>query len=412
MFNKRSLWFAALTALLLVLMVLPVFATSLDDARKELKDLENQKKQMEQEKKATQTRLGQLEAELNLLNTQLSKARSDLDRLNSSIRQQQQKIDAQQRLVEQKEREILATELHLEEQTTHLEKRLRAMYMNGAVSYLEVLFNSSGFADFISRFKFLRSIIESDAELVNEIKFTREQLGEDKVFLEKELAAQVQRRKDLESARGQAAQEETRVREMVSRQKSIESQMRTELAKIGTEIKAIEEEAKEVAELIKKLEEEARRAAGAPPGSFHWPTPGYTFITSPFGMRISPITGNWSMHSGIDIGIPRRNWPSASDYTGTPAYIVAAASGTVALVRNTGGVGYGHYVMINHGGGHATIYAHMHPVPLVKEGDFVTAGQRIGIVGSTGSSTGPHLHFEVIIAGVRQNPLNYNYYGR
>jgi murein DD-endopeptidase MepM/ murein hydrolase activator NlpD len=411
MFNKRSLGFIVLTALLLVLMVLPIFASSLDDARKELRDLENQKRQMEQEKRETQTRLGQLEAELNLLNSQLTKARADLDRLNSSIRQQQQKIDAQQRLVEQKEQEIYAAELHLEQQTTHLENRLRAMYLNGAVSYLEVLFNSSGFADFISRFRFLRSIIESDTELVNEIKSTREQLAEDKVLLEKELASQVSRRKELEFARGQAVQEETRVRDMVSRQRSIETQMRTELAKIGTELKAIGEETAEVTALIKKLEEEARRNQRTP-GALHWPTPGFTFISSPFGTRICPITGRWAMHTGIDIAIPRSNWPGASNYSGTPAYIVAAADGVVSLVRNTGGVGYGHYVVIDHGGGHATLYAHMHPFPLVREGDRVVAGQRIGMVGSTGSSTGPHLHFEVFVGGVRQNPLNFNYYGR
>ncbi len=152
------------------------------------------------------------------------------------------------------------------------------------------------------------------------------------------------------------------------------------------------EEKKLQAEIKKMLEELAKQNSVYVGGTFTWPCPGYYNITSEFGMRFHPTLKVNKLHTGMDIGAPRG------------AKVVAANAGTV--IRATTNASYGNYVMIDHGGGYTTLYAHM-SVLSVSKGDKVTKGQQVGKVGSTGYSTGNHLHFEVLVGGEWVNPMNY-----
>ncbi|HCX79798.1 MAG TPA: hypothetical protein DG577_10335, partial [Firmicutes bacterium] len=150
-----------------------------------------------------------------------------------------------------------------------------------------------------------------------------------------------------------------------------------------------------------------RVRAGNPPSFLTWPVPGFDRvpynITSSYGWRIHPIRKVWQFHPGIDIARYNRRGESIG---GKP--IVAAASGTVDFVRSYDGGGYGIYVLISHGGGYQTLYAHMR-YTTVKKGQVVTIGQQIGVVGTTGSSTGNHLHFELWVMGEKKNPVEFEY---
>jgi len=142
-----------------------------------------------------------------------------------------------------------------------------------------------------------------------------------------------------------------------------------------------------------QVPENSEVAVAGPSGiSLIWPTPGYTTITSPYGYRIHPITGEFKFHAGVDIGAPG----------GAP--ILAAAGGTVTI--STYSRSYGNYVEIDHGNGLRTRYAHM-SLRLASAGDTVTQGQEIGLVGATGDATGNHLHFEVRVNGVTYDPMRY-----
>ena len=192
--------------------------------------------------------------------------------------------------------------------------------------------------------------------------------------------------------------------------KSQLSEVNGVIASLDNDQSALEEKQKTYDAAINKLEAEIRAAlasasnSGKNPvfssGKFTWPVPGYYNITSHFGYRIHPITGVRKLHGGMDIA-------SAGIY-GKP--IVAAADGVVVSAGWNSG-GFGNWVVINHGmsGGNqfATLYAHMCRAPIVSAGQSVTAGQTIGYVGSTGMSTGNHLHFEVRVNGERVNPMNY-----
>jgi len=177
------------------------------------------------------------------------------------------------------------------------------------------------------------------------------------------------------------------------------------MANIKEQIGGLDEQAEEFNKEITRILDEQKWKEGVAPSSFMWPVPVTRYVSSPFGWRTIYGQPNW--HRGIDIAPSHRYWPASAIYEGTPAYIVAAASGTV--VTSQFNSSYGWYVLIAHGGGYATLYAHQHSRPMVSAGDFVAMGQRIGIVGSTGQSTGPHLHFEVRINGEPVNPLNFEY---
>lgn len=345
-----------------------------------------------------------LVAELNDLNYSLTLLRRELEELDQDIEHTEENI----RVTEQ---ELAEAEEEVAHRDEMLKNRLRVIYENGDTDYLDVLFEAESFAEFITRFNDLKRIAESDLELLeiayeerkvveekkNELEAEKEQLLELKV-------ERLDRRDDLNS---KLADRESLLDQV---QEAIDAQEKA--------IVELEQESEKLEEMIVQLQEELRRQTEryTPSGELIWPVQEYgqSWITSPFGPRTHPITGRAGVfHGGVDIGIPRTRWPGSPSYNGNPVYIRAAESGVVSFAGISGSLsyGYGRMIMIEHGQiepgqNMTTVYAHCHSL-LVSPEEEVSRGEPIAVVGSTGSSTGPHLHFEVRINGERKNPMGF-----
>lgn len=395
---------AVLVVVLLLGAVAPVQADELDDLYAQLERLRQEKEALQKEAKNTKRRIENLGEELEVLEEILTETRYTLDKLNRQIEKHVAMITQQETDIAAKEQEIAETEAFLEDQLGHLEQRMRVMYKNGAVSYMEVLFAASSFSDFLSRLNFLAIIITSDSDLVKEVRETREWLNQEKLELDQELVLLVDRRTKLEIDRGNAQVKETEVQGLVAAKDAATKELQKQLASQQVAIGALQKQADEFNELIAAALQE-QYYEGKAPTVYVWPVPVTRYVSSPYGWRTIWGQPNW--HRGIDIAPSHIYWKPSPRYEGTPAYVVAAAAGKV--VKAEYNPSYGWFALIQHGGGYATLYAHLHERPAVSVGQTVVPGQRVGIVGSTGQSTGPHLHFEIRLNTKTTNPLDYPY---
>lgn len=402
----RFCFIAALLFCLLVTFMLPAYANQTDKLQERILQSQQEQAKIQRDLDA---RKGQLEeyqseekrllAELNTLEKSLAKYRRELDKLEKDINETQS-------LIEITEAELAEAERQIQERDEFLKMRLRAIYEKGDAGYLEVLFQTASFAEFTTRLNDLKLIAENDFLILEQAYAERQKIQEKKESLEKEkenlLSLKVERLKKRDELNKQIAEREKLMEDV---QKSIDAQERA--------IQELEQEAGKVTNLIKQLQEEMRSLTGhlTPSGKLLWPLAEYgkSWITSNYGYRTHPITKKArSFHGGVDIGISRTRWPGSSSYNGNPVYIRAADNGIVLFAGINGSLssGYGRMVILSHGSELATVYAHCHTL-LVSAGQEVSQGQPIAIVGSTGSSTGPHLHFEVRVNGDRKNPMSY-----
>ncbi len=332
----------------------------------------------------------QHEKELELQETLLQDVR-DTQLLLDEYIAQVERLDAE---IADKEAEISRKEDDLEERKDLFKERLRAMYISGNTTQLEVLLGATDFGDFLARTELVQSVSEHDSELMDELMATITSIEQDKQVLQADLEKANAKKAEMEKEKESLQQKIMDSQEAMS---SIASQA----AHIKEQLAADSEREAAIADALSNsgIAYDFSGSTGGGPdpiyGLFQWPVPTISTITSYYGMR-------WGrMHYGIDIA------GGASTY-GSP--IVSARSGTVSLIANQGNSGWGLYVMIDHGvvdGVHyATLYGHCSKVKVVQ-GESVKAGQVIALIGSTGWSTGPHLHFEVYVDGSKQNPLNY-----
>lgn len=390
---QRKVTTILLVAILLCLNFFPALANDIDEKKQELdkinQNIQQRKKELAQNKQEQEKVL----REIKLLEKEIAVVEAEIRSLNNKIKETENQIA-------QAEADLQEAEENVAKMDEILFVRLRAIHEHGQVDYLEVLFNSTSFADFLSRFYDLQQIINQDKELLLQCKQERERVAELIAFLE-------ERRQELLALRRENLNKKQEKELKHTQQKNLVAALQEAYEQTNREISKLEEKAAEVTEIIKRLQEQQKNAAARGTGTLTWPVPEYgrNWITSGYGYRRDPITGRQGVfHGGIDIGIPHSRWPGSSSYTGNPVNIVAADAGIAYTYRM--GSGYGNLVIVDHGGGVATVYGHTHAF-LVENGQPVAKGQPIAIVGSTGYSTGPHLHFEVRINGERVNPLSY-----
>lgn len=378
--------------------------------------------------------ISSVESLVSALDSTLADITSNISYYKGLIAAKQTEIDNKNAEINDKQAEIDKTEIELSEaaasekkQYEDMKKRIQYMYEQGEESFLEMIFSSGNLSEMLGRAEYAASIAEYDrkqldrlratktyiSELLNQLQTDKEELEVEKKNLETQKNDLIALEKDLESQKALAndalATKQATLEKLESEQEYAEIQKKYAEAKLAAqeaEAKRLQEQwAAEVAAAAaagtnadeanrKKLEEIGLS------GGFLWPLPGYTMITSQFGPRTHPITGVYSNHSGVDI--------SGGGVFGAP--IVACYSGTVTSVDFYKGdmyaQPYGTSVQVNHGAGVVTLYAHMSGVN-VSVGQVVNAGDVLGFVGSTGQSTGAHLHWTLYIKGNLADPLSY-----
>ena len=363
-----------------------------EDLTNQLDSIQQQVNQQNAAKADAETVIGSVSEQLRQIEEQLRQATAEL----GTIKEQRVAVENDITL---NERQLAEAQKRLEGRESVFYKRVRDIYINGRLSYLDVVIGSKDFSDFANRLEVLKRIIDSDITLINEIKKERADIEAHKQKLEADRAKLV----ELEKAAlaKQAEIEQKKAERNVVLQKAQNDR--------ATAMQAIEElnaSSAQVSAMLKERQAAAAAAAAAAAqssggqgasdnwvqgtGQLGWPVSGE--ITSPYGYRVHPIWGTTIYHSGIDIGVDE----------GTPVH---AADGGVVVWSGWMG-GYGYAVVIDHGNGLSTLYGHNSELA-VDEGQSVAKGQVISYAGSTGNSTGPHVHFEVRVNGDPVDPMGY-----
>lgn len=392
---KKKRIFMSVSAILIALVFIISFIASafpswgatlneqLSAAQRQRKESEKQLADVQTQRKAAETDKAKIQTEIDELSGKISSVEADIRKTNEKLAE--------------KERELNEAEIACENQFASFKTRARIMYENGPSTYIEILFSSGSFSEFLSNIQIIKSLLEYDNRILEERRAVREQIAIQKAEVETIKAEQVTRRNTLNEMKSALAVKKQTHTEIISQLAGQEAIIQTAIANQKAEEDRIQRL------ITAALEEERRKAAAATTvtttvitaggtGTMTWPCPSTRRVTSEFGNRSQPVAGASTNHKGIDI----------AGYMGVD--IVAADSGTVLFSGNSSS--YGKYIVISHGNGITTLYAHCSEL-LSKAGATVTKGQVIAKVGSTGVSNGPHLHFEVSVNGVRQNPRNY-----
>lgn len=396
---KRKKMKTALIALTALAAVIPVQAAAkkgdIDAAKDQISSLEEEKKKTEETIKNLEDIKADTENYVKKLDASLAELDKELTALSGQITDKETDIEtAKAQLEKAKDAE--------RKQYESMKLRIKYMYEKGDTSYLDLLMESGSLSEMLSRAEYIQKIASYDRKMLTEYGEIRDGIAKDEERLEKEHRELLSLKEQTEAKQSSAEQlmgEKSRELEKYQNQISANE---SQLASYEADIQAQETKIKAIEAELKRQEEEAKKQAEAQGQtykpvsigniSFIWPCPSSSRITSGFGDRSSPTEGASTNHKGIDIGAA-----AGSD-------IVAASGGTVTI--STYSYSAGNYIMINHGGGVSTVYMHCSKL-LVSEGDTVKQGQVIAKVGSTGYSTGPHLHFGVRLNGSYVNPSNY-----
>ena len=374
-------------------------ATSTSQIKDEITDLKVENAQIQAQIESVRTQYNANASEIqalvdkkNAVDQEISLLHSQIININEQLRVYSQMIaDAQERLEDSNQR--------LKELNQQYKERIRAMEEEGEITYWQVIFESSSFTDFLDRMNIVDEIAAADTQRLLDLQVASANVEENQRILTEEML-------DLQDTREQLSESEEILKEKRTESDDILRDLiakQSEFQVLLDESEALQNELmNEIAQKQKELqaaqykEELVKMALKGqnPPSNATWiePVSGYT-ISSPFGNRKSPTAGASTYHRGVDMACP----------SGTPIYATRAGTVTVASYQ-AGGAGY--YVSINHGDGFASIYMHMTRY-VVSKGQSVTQGQLIGYVGSTGISTGPHLHFGVSYGGTYVNPMAY-----
>lgn len=353
---------------------MPILADELKDAEQEKNSIDSRLNQISKDKGKINQEARALETEKSSLEKKQAEENQQYEQIVDELKQLEEDIVLISKVVEEaeenygKQKEIVKT-------------RLRVMYEVSNIDFFQTLMQSKSINDFFGRLELIALISRNDKELIESLKAAK---------LDVEYKKQLKEEKK-EEVTTQALEKERELSQLKASREELDARLKSkkaELSKLERQEDELLKKSNELINIIKNLQSKKKYTGG----EMIWPAPSCTSVTSEYGMRRHPILKKNKMHTGIDIGAK------------SGASIVAANDGVVILAKFQSG--YGNTVIIDHGGGIATLYAHCSKI-LVKEGTEVKAGDNIAKVGSTGLSTGPHLHFEVREDGVTKDPLEY-----
>ena len=403
--NRKSLTSLAslLLAAVMLVSVIPAPAQAAGKSssaiQSELDVLKDENKTIQAEINAIQGQYDANASEIEALVNQKNAIDQEISLLNAQVQNLNDQITAYGQLIADAQDELEIAQFTLNGLNEKHKLRIRAMEEEGTVSYWEVIFEANSFTDMLDRINMMQEIAAADQERLEEMRqaaadvaSAKETMEEGKEEMEASSAALEESQKAMEEKRTES---DGILRELAKKQDEFQAMLDESEALQDALMLDIAAKEKELANAKYEEKLAAQAAAGgAPASNATWVTPvsGYT-LTSPFGMRLHPVLGINRMHNGIDMACAQ----------GTPIYATRAGTVTTASYQ-AGGAGY--YVSINHLDGFSSIYMHMTHF-VVSAGQSVSQGQLIGYVGSTGISTGPHLHFGISYAGSYVNPLAY-----
>ena len=338
-----------------------VYADDLTGLQNQSNELSGQITETNNRLKVVQDELSTNMQELQDLDTQIAQSQEEMININ-------QQVDTLKQQIQENEEKLNETQQKVDKMQSLVDARLIAMYEAPKLQYLEIILTSESFTEMLSNYYNIKQLIEYDSELLKTVENQR-----------KEIEKQTQQKKAQVLANIKTMREY-----YVSKLTKEEQELQTQIDEYNSQVSEIEAEIRLLA-----LNSIGPDYIG---GAMGWPVPGYTALTSLYGMRVHPITKAYKLHTGVDISAPMG------------ANFVASADGIVT--KATFNKAYGNMVIIDHGGGVQTLYAHGSEI-LVQAGQQVTKGTEILKVGSTGYSTGPHAHFEIRINGQTVNPLDY-----
>jgi len=377
----RKKWISA------VLAVAIVFSNFSAYGEKSVSDLKKELAESNRKTEETKKKIREKQEEKDSQKAKKDELDIEIGGLEEDIAKIQAVIDEKDRIIDEKNAEIERLNGDIEETQKRLKKRMKVIYENGTESYLEIILNSKGITDMFTRIAVVESILKHDNGLLDDYRGQIAELDEAKAAVEKEKNEQIEAQDILEEKRDELkAKKEEQERIIKELEGDIEELKRQEAA----QEKAARELQSQIDSALKTPSQSGVQYKGN--GKFGFPLTSYTRMSSPYGYRIHPITGTRKLHSGVDYAAPY----------GTS--ILAAEDGTVLTAGWNSG--YGYCVTINHGGGYVTLYGHCSSL-LVTAGQKVKRGQTIAKVGSTGNSTGNHLHFEVRVNGSPVDPTGY-----
>lgn len=394
---KRKLWCAVRVIVVFVLVACMSGSLINENYAANLEDEKEKQEEMQDKLKDTKSHLKELENLKDDAEAYMTALDEKIGNLTENIYELEQTITAKEAVIEEARADVDVAQAEVDEQYNAMKLRIKYMYENNQNSYMTMLFESDSMIDFVNRAEYLAQITTYDREQLEKLEETTAELNAKKEKLEQEQA-------ELQATLAEIQEEKTASEELLEAKKSMVSEYESEISGAESDIKNlmsdIETQKAIVAELEaieKKREQEKQQnqqnqiTYGG--GTMAWPLPGYSTLSSYFGTRPNPFgQATQEYHSGIDIPAP----------SGTK--IVAAADGQVAWSYYSSSAG--NWVGIDHGNGIYTVYMHMSK-RLVSEGDWVTKGEVIGLVGTTGRSTGNHLHFGVRKNGSYVDPLDW-----
>lgn len=347
-----------------------------------LNDIRSKKKQAEEELSNVRSKKAEVKKEISQIDEQMTETTNQIVKKQDEVVKHREEIEVL-------EKEIEEAEIRIAERDELLKERVRSMHVNGgAINYIEVLLGAQSFGDFLDRVLALNVIAEQDRTIIEEQKADKRLLEENKAEVEKLLEKIEEELASLEKLKDDLIAKMSEKEKLLDEISEEEEMLDAAFQGYVAEEKALQQRRAAQASASSGGTTAYRESSGM----FLWPAAGR--LSSGYGWRIHPKSGSRKHHNGIDI----------ANSVGTP--IRAAAAGTVTHASAGWNGGYGTSIKIDHGNGYVTHYAHLSSLS-VRVGQKVSAGQTIGGMGSTGSSTGPHLHFEVIRNGSFENPLNH-----